>query len=144
MLHSEADVNSLNEAIERLQALGHPFPKRTLAHIEILKDRLHYIEHGGGYGGCLDHVSERDIDEYIAERPYYIEEQSLTSDKADGEGAKFKLGQNVAYKGKEYPILDIDEGYELLALGGNKYICPNHEENDCIEAPMRECSISHC
>ena len=53
----------------------------------------------------------------------------------------FKLGQKVNYQGEIRTIYDIDEGYDILALDGDKYICPCHEENRCIEAPMAECEI---
>ena len=54
---------------------------------------------------------------------------------------KFKLQQKVKYKGEIRTIYDIDEGYNILALDGDKYIAPNHEENRCIEARMQECEI---
>ena len=51
----------------------------------------------------------------------------------------FKLGQDVIYKGEQYVVTDVDEGYEYLALGGDRYITPNHQENRCVSAPMDEC-----
>ena len=36
-------------------------------------------------------------------------------------------------------IYDLDAGYGILALDGDKYISPGHPENRCIEAPMRDC-----
>lgn len=53
--------------------------------------------------------------------------------------SRFKLGQKVKYQGEIHEIHDIDEGYGYLALSGDKYISPNHEENRCISAPMNEC-----
>lgn len=52
----------------------------------------------------------------------------------------WELGQIVIYKGEEHEVTDIDEGYEYLALDGDRYIMPNHEENRCISAPMSECT----
>jgi hypothetical protein len=54
---------------------------------------------------------------------------------------KYKLGQKVKYKGEIRTIYDIDEAYDILALDGDKYICPDHEDNRCIEARMDECEI---
>jgi hypothetical protein len=53
---------------------------------------------------------------------------------------QFNLRGRVIYKGEEHEIYDIDEAYNLLALSGDRYICPNHEDNRCIEAPMSECT----
>ena len=54
---------------------------------------------------------------------------------------KFKLGQKVKYRGETRTIYDIDEGYGILALDGDKYISPDHEDNRCIEAQMEDCEI---
>lgn len=53
---------------------------------------------------------------------------------------KFKLGEKVLYEGSEHKIYDVDEGYGYLALDGDRYITPNHEDNRCISAPMDECT----
>lgn len=55
--------------------------------------------------------------------------------------ADFKLGGKVIYQGEERTIYDIDKGYDILALDGDKYIAPNHTCNRCIEAPMSECVL---
>ncbi len=59
--------------------------------------------------------------------------------EALGALADFKIGQKVLYKNEIHIITDIDEGYDYLALGGDKYITPNHKDNRCISAPMSEC-----
>jgi hypothetical protein len=57
----------------------------------------------------------------------------------------FHIGQMVIYKDEEHEVSDVDEGYEYLALGGDRYITPNHEDNRCISAPMAECiSLDEC
>lgn len=53
----------------------------------------------------------------------------------------FQLNQDVIYQGIKRKIYDIDYGYKILALDGNKYISPNHPENFCIEALMDECEL---
>ncbi len=53
--------------------------------------------------------------------------------------SEFKLGMKVKYKGEIHEVYDVDEGYEYLALSGDKYIAPNHGENRCISAPFFEC-----
>ena len=52
----------------------------------------------------------------------------------------WEIGSKVEYKGEVYEVIDIDEGYDYLALGGDKYIYPNAPENRCISAPMTECT----
>ena len=54
----------------------------------------------------------------------------------------FKIGDKVIYKDEEHEVTDVDEGYEFLALDGDCYITPNHEDNRCISAPMSKCKIS--
>lgn len=53
--------------------------------------------------------------------------------------SKFNIGDKVLYEGHQHVIYDIDEGYGYLALNGDKYITPNHEDNHCISAPMSAC-----
>lgn len=53
---------------------------------------------------------------------------------------KFYIGQKVRFKGEEHEVTDVDEGYDYLALDGDRYIAPNHEDNRCISAPMNECA----
>ena len=53
----------------------------------------------------------------------------------------FSIGQAVLYKGETRTVYDVDEGYGMLALDGDKYICPNHPDNRCVEAPMGDCEI---
>lgn len=53
----------------------------------------------------------------------------------------FSIGQTVLYKGETRTVYDVDEGYGMLALDGDRYICPNHPDNRCIEAPMGDCKI---
>ena len=52
---------------------------------------------------------------------------------------EFEIGMKVKYKGEEHEVTDVDEGYDYLALDGDRYITPNHEDNRCISAPMSEC-----
>jgi hypothetical protein len=52
----------------------------------------------------------------------------------------FHLGQSVSYQNATHTVTDIDEGYQFLALGGDRYITPNHADNRCISAPMSECT----
>ena len=52
----------------------------------------------------------------------------------------FYIGQKVVYMGNVHTVYDVDEGWGgFLALDGDKYICPNHEDNRCISAPMSGC-----
>jgi hypothetical protein len=53
--------------------------------------------------------------------------------------SKWVIGMRVEYRGEEYPVTDVDEGYGYLALGGTKYVTPCHPDNDCITAHMSEC-----
>jgi len=53
----------------------------------------------------------------------------------------FSIGDRVFYKGVARTVFDVDEGYGYLALDGDKYITPDHEENRCISAPMTECEL---
>jgi len=52
---------------------------------------------------------------------------------------QWEIGEFAIYKGETHKITDVDEGYGFLALGGDRYICPNHPDNNCISAPMSEC-----
>jgi hypothetical protein len=52
----------------------------------------------------------------------------------------FLIGQEVIYQGVKRIIYDIDEGYGVLALDGDKYISPADPENRCIEANFYECN----
>ena len=51
----------------------------------------------------------------------------------------WEIGQEVIFRGQVRTICDIDSGYDILALDGDKYICPNHAANRCVEAPFAEC-----
>jgi hypothetical protein len=52
----------------------------------------------------------------------------------------FFVGQQVIHKGVKRTIYDIDEGYGIIALDGDKYISPSHPENRCIEVSVYECN----
>ncbi len=51
----------------------------------------------------------------------------------------FRLNQVILYQGEKCTIYDIDEGYGVIALDGDRYIAPGHAANRCVEAPMDEC-----
>jgi len=65
--------------------------------------------------------------------------EETTAGQAHTTFSGWELGQEVVFQGVVRTVYDIDEGYDILALDGDKYICPNHEENRCIEAPFSEC-----
>jgi len=52
----------------------------------------------------------------------------------------FFIGQEVIHNGVKRIIHDIDEGYGIIALDGEKYISPAHPDNRCIEANWYECN----
>jgi len=68
-----------------------------------------------------------------------LEDQNVAASQVRPESAGWELGQEVVFQGNVRTIYDIDAGADILALDGDKYICPNHEENRCIEAPFSEC-----
>ena len=51
---------------------------------------------------------------------------------------QFNLRGRVMYKGEEHEIYDIDESYDMLALSGDSYICPNNEDKRIIEDNISE------
>jgi len=53
--------------------------------------------------------------------------------------ARFRIGQQVIYKGNKHTITDVDDGYNVLHLDGHKYSHPTDPQNDGVVAPMQEC-----
>jgi len=82
-----------------------------------------------------------DVATKICHPPYATDWKESLLEWVEPQGCKFKIGQTVMHKNVERVIYDIDEGYDILALDGDKYISPNDPSNRCIEAKFSECEI---
>ena len=80
-------------------------------------------------------------DHMILDAPEPEDHQPPDGDCSASVCSAFQIGDTVEYQGEPRTVYDVDEGYGMLALDGDKYIAPSHPDNRCIEAPMGDCKI---